>query len=442
MALYSKKLQVRKAGVVSDIELYTTLSETDNSALAIKDGGTTAYAKLGPATDALASPLRVRKNGETYAVLKSNVKPSIAPLFAFTIDNYSNYTHMQVEAIYGDRTASPTTYTNESDKLRSSIGYEQTVASFLGTDNISRLLITATGNNIRVINPFSSWTSYENTSNSSTYDLTQCKIAVPGQKFLYVTGKNRIVVLDMTNTYKYMATRSYTAESFTGYSIPSGTVGVWNALTPFIDTEVGIQKYMYAILTFKSNAYNISSIKSYVVKFLVNTITGALAYMNHIEVVTGANTLELFDNKLYVCCDGSWYDDITRLQIIDLSDFSAVPVTINKTASMTNGYFQNILIVDSTHVYILIGVQGGGYNYSSVYYSTIANITDPTSWIKVLDLNRLAVSYFWGIYHDSGRLWVVAGNSIHIFSSLPTGFASPAKTFDYNWMIRSFAQIT
>ena len=79
MALYNKQLHVRKDGVVTNINLYTSVSEAGNSALAVKDGSATVYAKLGVPTDSLASPLRVRKNGETYAVLSSAAKAGSAP---------------------------------------------------------------------------------------------------------------------------------------------------------------------------------------------------------------------------------------------------------------------------------------------------------------------------------------------------------------------------
>ncbi|WP_371363621.1 hypothetical protein SRRS_45010 [Sporomusa rhizae] len=73
MALYSKKLHIRKAGVVADIYLYTTTTEVGSPCLTLKDGTTSVYAKLGITTDGNASSLKVRKNGTTYAVLKQSV---------------------------------------------------------------------------------------------------------------------------------------------------------------------------------------------------------------------------------------------------------------------------------------------------------------------------------------------------------------------------------
>ena len=432
MALHSKKLHVRKAGVVTDINLYTTLSEAGNSALAIRDEGTTAYAKLGTATDALASPLRVRKNGETYAVLKSAAKPGIAPLFAFTIDRYNDYLTMFLGAIYGDRTASPTTYTITSDKFNGTTG-GIFVSSFLGTTNSNKLLLT--GYSSKVIDPFaSSWTTYSSIAAS----LSGCKIAVPCVMWLYVTGDTQIHVLNMNNSFAQ--SRTYPLIGFPAITIPSGATAVCDAL--ILDSVTTSQRYLYAIFNARENEYDYC-LNSFLVKLLVNPFTGGLTYMAHIEVVKGANTLKLFDNKLYVCCGGNLYDDTTCLQIIDTADFTTatVPTTIHKIASMTNGYFRDVTIVDNNYVYVIIGKQDGYYNYASVYYTSIANITNPILWIKVMDTSFNTTANFWGVYNDSGRLWVVAGNRVHVFDSLPIGSTSPAKIISSGDIIRSFAQI-
>ena len=71
MALYKKKLHIRKDGVVTDINLWTEKSEVGAPTLAIRHAGTVVYAKLGAVDDALASALRVRKDGIVYAALKN-----------------------------------------------------------------------------------------------------------------------------------------------------------------------------------------------------------------------------------------------------------------------------------------------------------------------------------------------------------------------------------
>lgn len=71
MALYKKKLHIRKDGVVTDINLWTEKSEVGSPTLAIRHDGKVVYAKLGNVDDTLASALRVRKDGIVYAALKN-----------------------------------------------------------------------------------------------------------------------------------------------------------------------------------------------------------------------------------------------------------------------------------------------------------------------------------------------------------------------------------
>ena len=71
MALYEKKLHIRKNGVVTDINLWTESGEAGTPALHIRDGVNLVHARLGEVTDGLASDLRVRKDGVVYAVLKN-----------------------------------------------------------------------------------------------------------------------------------------------------------------------------------------------------------------------------------------------------------------------------------------------------------------------------------------------------------------------------------
>ena len=71
MALYGKKLHIRKNGVVTDINLWTESGEAGTPALHIRDGVNLVHARLGEVTDGLASDLRVRKDNVVYAVLKN-----------------------------------------------------------------------------------------------------------------------------------------------------------------------------------------------------------------------------------------------------------------------------------------------------------------------------------------------------------------------------------
>lgn len=71
MALYGKKLHIRKDGVVTDINLWTEKSEVGSPTLAIRHDSAVVYAKLGKVTDTQASALWVRKDGIVYAALKN-----------------------------------------------------------------------------------------------------------------------------------------------------------------------------------------------------------------------------------------------------------------------------------------------------------------------------------------------------------------------------------
>lgn len=84
--------------------------------MAVKDGETAVYAKLGSPSDSLASPLRVRRNGDTYAVLTNAAEPVITPLFTYTMAS-AYYSSGAMGAIYGDRNASPNTFTVQANKL-------------------------------------------------------------------------------------------------------------------------------------------------------------------------------------------------------------------------------------------------------------------------------------------------------------------------------------
>lgn len=447
MALHSKKLHVRKAGVVTDIDLYTTLGETGNSALAIKDGGTTAYAKLGAATDALASPLRVRKNGETFAVLKSAVKPGVAPLFAFTVDRYNDYSSMSVMALNGDRTLSSTTY-SYATKYESS-GQAHIVTGFLYGGSNSRLLLSRRSQGYSyIIDPFVSYWSSSYLASVSTglvgvYDA-DCLGA-----HLYAVGFDGIEVISSIsyvrkNLYNFPVTEM-------NITIPSGYVTCGEKV---MCVTAGIPeggtlplRFVYVLFSIKAgNYWDRARTNSYIVKYKANIITGALVYTNHIELEKGSRTWQHFGRKLYICGDGNRSDTGNScLQIVGLSDSDSKLtdspiVTVPKPAYM-NGYFRDITIADSNHVYVILGKQEDYNSYTSVYYTNIDAITEPALWIKVFETTVREGAKFWGIYNDSGKLYVVGSNRIHIFDSLPTGFVNPTKTFNTE-TIDSFAQIT
>lgn len=74
MAKLTRKLKYRRAGVTYSIDLFNTVAElgsSDYMAVKIDDGK--AYAPLGPTGHLVASHLRVKKGGSTYAVLTTNM---------------------------------------------------------------------------------------------------------------------------------------------------------------------------------------------------------------------------------------------------------------------------------------------------------------------------------------------------------------------------------
>lgn len=75
MAEYAKKLHVKKGSTVTDIKLYSTTGEVGSNYVTLKDGSNLMYAKLGATSDALASPLNVKKGSTTYKVLTNAVPP-------------------------------------------------------------------------------------------------------------------------------------------------------------------------------------------------------------------------------------------------------------------------------------------------------------------------------------------------------------------------------
>jgi hypothetical protein len=72
MAEISQKLHYRKGGATVDISLYDSASDVGSDYMQLQVSGTTVYARLGDTGQAEASDLRVRKGGQTYAVLKTN----------------------------------------------------------------------------------------------------------------------------------------------------------------------------------------------------------------------------------------------------------------------------------------------------------------------------------------------------------------------------------
>jgi len=72
MAEIAQKLHYRKSGATTDITLYNSTADVGGDYMNVRVGGTPAYAALGDAGETMATDMRVRKGGTTYAVMADN----------------------------------------------------------------------------------------------------------------------------------------------------------------------------------------------------------------------------------------------------------------------------------------------------------------------------------------------------------------------------------
>ena len=77
MALHTKKLYYRRAGITYSADLYTTTTEVGVDYLALKDGSINVYAKLGDVGGSGEGFIRAKKNG----IIKSLYTSAVAPAF-------------------------------------------------------------------------------------------------------------------------------------------------------------------------------------------------------------------------------------------------------------------------------------------------------------------------------------------------------------------------
>ena len=373
---------------------------------------------------------RVLLTAMTMSIIGSSAAQA-APenLFGYTVVN-SGYSQGLAGAISGERTSNdPTTFTS-STKVTGLNGDPAIFNFFQG--NESRLVLrqynyTPSAPANKIIDPLaSSWTPLASPSWSNTANMHA--VATKGN-WLYSTCYDlaRISVVDMDSSY---------AESTTlpTYQFPTSWPSISLPSTAECHGEglAVVGNYLYALFTVNPNGGYSEYSNSIVVKFAINSSTGALTYINKLEVGKNAFTLDHYNNKLYVCAlggvqnAGSANAD-TRLDIIDLATFTKTSVA--KTGSMT-GDFRDITIVDANTAYVFLG----NYNSSfvnmvgNVYRTTVANLTSPSTWTNVSTVN--SPGYLWGIYGDSNRFWFVKGNQIDIFPSLPASTSDTAtKTF-------------
>lgn len=179
---------------------------------------------------------------------------------------------------------------------------------------------------------------------------------------------------------------------------------------------------------------------SVVARFAISA-RGTLTYDNaYVTVGKNSFTLDLYDNKLYVCSLGGMQNAgsgnaDTNLCIVDLTNFTQTGVT---TVTITNptqkGDFRDISILDANNVYIFAGHYDSGFAnlVGSVYHTTLANITTPANWTEVVAVND--PGYLWGIHADGSRLWFVKGTPIAVYDGTPTTAVTANRTFSITEM--------
>lgn len=351
-------------------------------------------------------------------------------LFAYTITNES-YSTGTAGAINGDRSAtSPTAFTAQKDKITGLNG-DPAVFNFFDTATQSRLVLrqytySPTAEPYKIINPFaSSWTPSIVLPEPSWSNVANLHAVATKENWLYATGYDlaRIAVIDMTDGY---------TES-TSYQFPTAWPSISLPATAECHGEglVAVGDYLYALFTVNPNGGYAVYSNSIVVKLEIDTITGELSYVSHLEVGKNAFTLELFNNKLYVCALGGMQNAgsanaDTRLDIIDLATFTKTSVS---TISSIGGDFRDITIRDASNAYIFVGHYDANFlnMVGGVYRTSVANIPSPSAWTKVATVN--SPGYLWGIYAETNRLWFIKGTPVEIFAPLPAAAATPAKSF-------------
>lgn len=352
-------------------------------------------------------------------------------LFAYTIVN-SNYSAGTAGAIEGDRSAtSPAAFTTDINKITGLNG-DPAVFNFFDSADQSRLVLRQYTYSTepqylipnKIINPFAAtWTpliaeqTWENVANLHM-------VATKG-RWLYATGYDlaRIAVVDMDDSY--MEVNSYQfPTAWPNIYVPAGAECHGEGLTV-------VDNFLYALFTINPEGGYAVYANSIVVKFYIDTFDGSLIYISHLEVGKNAFTLEPFDNKLYVCAVGGMQNAgsanaDTRLDIIDLATFTTTSVS---TIASIGGDFRDITIRDADNAYIFIGHYDSYFSnmIGGVYHTSLANITSPANWTKVIEVN--SPGYLWGIYAETNRLWFIKGTPVEIYAPLPTGAATPAKTF-------------
>ena len=355
-------------------------------------------------------------------------------LFAYTAVN-TNYSEGTAGAIYGERAGTAATLTAVKNKIANpKLNGDPAFFNFFDRFN-SRLVLrqyTYSTTNLlpnRIIDPQGNWAA-------PLYSETWTGIAnlhgvASKGRWLFGTGYDlsKICVIDMDNGY----TQEHEYDFPDDFSRIQGLHydGTYHgeALT------VGTDGRLYALFYINKGSGYTEYYESVVVQFEINGASGELDLKNYVTVGKNSFTLDLYDNKLYVCSLGGMQNQgtgnaETNLCIVDTNDFKQESVvTIKITNPTQNGDIRDISIIDPDHVYIFAGHYDANYvnMIGAVYHTTLANITSFANWTKIIPVN--SKGYLWGIHADGSKLWFVKGTPIEVYNGSPTTTVSPDKTF-------------
>ena len=354
-------------------------------------------------------------------------------LFAYTAVN-SSYSEGTARAIYGERAGTAATLTAVKNKIANpKLNGDPAFFNFFDRFN-SRLVLrqyTYSTTNLlpnRIIDPQGNWAA---PLYSQVWPGVANLHGVASEgKWLFGTGYDlsKISVIDMDN--------GYTQEH--EYTFPddfSRIQGLHYDGTYHGEALTLANGYLYALFYINIGSGYTEYYESVVVKFAIDESTGELDFNDYVRVGKNSFTLDLYDNKLYVCSLGGMQNQgtgnaETNLCIVDTKKFNHENVvTIKITNPTQNGDIRDISIIDPDHVYIFAGHYDANYvnMIGAVYHTTLANITSFENWTKIIPVN--SKGYLWGIHADGSKLWFVKGTPIEVYNGSPTTTVSPDKTF-------------
>lgn len=358
-------------------------------------------------------------------------------LFAYTATN-SGYSEGTAGAINGERAAVATALSAVKNKIDNpKLNGDPAFFNFFDR-NSSRLVLrqynyTSTSEPNRIIDPQGNW-AVPLYSQGWSGVANLHGVATSG-RWLFGTGYDlsKIAVVDMDSDYTQTREYAFPAD-FPAFANPYAD-GVFHGEAL---TVVGSK--LYALFYVNKGSGYATYYDSVVARFAISA-RGTLTYDNaYVTVGKNSFTLDLYDNKLYVCSLGGMQNAgsgnaDTNLCIVDLTNFTQTGVT---TVTITNptqkGDFRDISILDANNVYIFAGHYDSGFAnlVGSVYHTTLANITTPANWTEVVAVND--PGYLWGIHADGSRLWFVKGTPIAVYDGTPTTAVTASRTFSITEM--------